>query len=108
MGMETIMRQAKVHVDAGVDTATVGAGIPMQPTPSSGPIGEAWWRHPMVWLVISGPALVVVAGFWTLWLAISHPDPIVADSPARAEVFGHAETPAQTARNHAATSRGKP
>lgn len=22
-----------------------------------------WWRHPMVWLVISGPLLVVVAGF---------------------------------------------
>lgn len=108
VGMGTIMKQAKTQADADVDTATVGAGIPVQPTPSSGPIGKAWWRHPMVWLVISGPALVVVAGFFTLWLAISNPDPIVAESPARTEAVGHAETLAQTARNHAATSRGKP
>ncbi|NBO81772.1 MAG: nucleotide exchange factor GrpE [Betaproteobacteria bacterium] len=39
-----------------------------------------WWRHPMVWLVISGPAVVVVAGFFTLWLAIGHPDPVVIET----------------------------
>jgi hypothetical protein len=29
-----------------------------------------WWRVPMVWLTISGPAVVVIAGFITLALAI--------------------------------------
>jgi hypothetical protein len=28
-----------------------------------------WWRFGMVWLVLSGPALVVVAGFATMAIA---------------------------------------
>lgn len=67
-----------------------------------------WWRHPMVWLVISGPVLVVVAGFWTLWLAIQHPDPIVPDHRAHGVRADDAHAPAQVARNHAATSRARP
>ena len=31
----------------------------------------------MVWLIIAGPAVVVVAGFVTLYLAISIPDPVL-------------------------------
>ena len=38
-----------------------------------------WWKFGHVWLVISGPAVVVVAGFYTLFLAIRTPDPVVAD-----------------------------
>jgi uncharacterized protein len=38
-----------------------------------------WWKFGHVWLVISGPAIVVVAGFATLWLAIARPDPVVAE-----------------------------
>ncbi len=37
-----------------------------------------WWRHPMMWLVVGGPSLVVVASFITLTLAIRHADPVVA------------------------------
>ena len=67
-----------------------------------------WWRHPMVWLVIAGPLVVVVAGFWTLALALQHPDPVVADTPQRAAAAGPANVPAQVARNPAATSRAAP
>ena len=28
---------------------------------------------------MAGPALVIVAGFITLWIAISHPDPVLTD-----------------------------
>ncbi|WP_290662023.1 hypothetical protein [Aquabacterium sp.] len=39
-----------------------------------GPPTLPWWRIRMVWLVISGPAIVVVAGFITLALAIDGGD----------------------------------
>jgi hypothetical protein len=55
-----------------------------------------WWRHGMVWLVISGPAAVVVAGFATLAIAIAYPDPVLSTNSA---------TPAVQARNHAASPR---
>jgi len=41
-------------------------------TPSAAP--RPWHREPMVWLTIAIPAATVVAGFVTLWLAMSHPD----------------------------------
>lgn len=77
-------------------------------TPSAVAQPAPWWRHPMVWLVISGPLLVVLAGFWTLWLAIEHPDPIVTDQRAQGVKSDDAHAPAQMARNHAATSRARP
>ncbi len=61
----------------------------------------AWWRVPMVWLVISGPALVVVASFATLALAILNPDPVLKASATA----NKAEQPAVQARNHAASPR---
>ena len=60
-----------------------------------------WWRVPMVWLVISGPALVVVASFATLALAILNPDPVLKSSATG----NQAEQPAVQARNHAASPR---
>jgi hypothetical protein len=36
-----------------------------------------WWKFGHVWLVIAGPALVVVAGFVTLYLALRFPDPVI-------------------------------
>jgi len=38
-----------------------------------------WYREPWPWLIMSGPALVVVAGCYTLWLAIASSDGLVAD-----------------------------
>ncbi|MBL8289879.1 MAG: nitrogen fixation protein FixH [Rubrivivax sp.] len=60
-----------------------------------------WWRVRMVWLVIGGPVVVVVASFVTLALALRHPDPVLATDAQVDE----ATTPAITARNHAAQPR---
>ena len=59
----------------------------------------AWWRLPIVWMVIAGPAIVVVAGFATLGLAIANPDPVITAPPAASR----ADLPAVQGRNHAAT-----
>ncbi len=69
-----------------------------------------WWKYGYVWLIISGPLVVVIAGFITLYLALSIPDPAVEDyyrigieinKTLDAERDGLA--PALQARNHAAT-----
>lgn len=40
---------------------------------------KPWYREPWPWLLMAGPAVVVVAGFVTLWLAIKSDDGPVAD-----------------------------
>ncbi len=40
---------------------------------------DPWYRHPWPWLLMAGPAIVVVAGFVTLGLAIQSSDGLVAD-----------------------------
>ena len=61
----------------------------------------AWWRLPIVWMVVGGPAVVVVASFATLALAIRNPDPVLK-APA---ITSGAQMPAVQARNHAATPK---
>jgi len=77
------------------------------PTTSSSP-----WRQPMVWLVVAGPVTVVIASFFTLSLAIRHPDPPLelrhsqaqaADDVADLRAREGDPVPALVARNHAAT-----
>lgn len=38
-----------------------------------------WYRQRWPWLLMAGPAIVVVAGFVTLWLAVRSDDGLVAD-----------------------------
>lgn len=72
---------------------------------------EPWWKFGHVWMLIAGPAIVVVAGFVTLWLAISQPDPVVTEDYYRKgieinQTLDRPEkslVPAVTGRNHAAT-----
>lgn len=40
---------------------------------------QPWWKYGYVWLVISGPLVVVVASFITLYLALNTPDQVVDD-----------------------------
>lgn len=76
-------------------------------TVSDGP----WWKFGHVWMVLAGPAIVVVASFVTLYLAVTRADPVLdedyyrkglqinqtlADNPSSL-------APALQARNHAAT-----
>lgn len=83
-------------------------------TAASSQPGGPWWRHGHVWLIIAGPAVVIVAGFVTLWLALRHPDPVVAEdyyrrglqineALERGDVVPGHLAPASKARNHAAT-----
>ncbi|MDC6171010.1 hypothetical protein [Paucibacter sp. XJ19-41] len=78
-----------------------------QPQASNTP-SRPWWRESMMWLVIGGPSVVVVASFVTLALAITYPDPVIEAVPAQASAgseaaMSSAQTPAMKARNHAAT-----
>jgi len=81
-------------------------------TLTQSPVNKAkpWWSFGMVWMIIAGPALVVVAAFATLYLAITIPDPVLpteALNPRNAienqEKLEAAMAPALQARNQAAT-----
>jgi hypothetical protein len=39
-----------------------------------------WYKEPWPWLVMAGPAIVVVASFVTLWLAVTRSDGLVAEN----------------------------
>jgi uncharacterized protein len=54
-----------------------------------------WWTHGHVWLLIAGPALVVIASVITAWIAVRNQDPVLTDK---------AMLPALQGRNHAATT----
>lgn len=38
-----------------------------------------WYREPWPWILMAGPAVVVVAGFATLYVAFRYADPLVVD-----------------------------
>lgn len=40
---------------------------------------RAWYREPLVWLIITFPLTAVIAGFFTLYLAIISKDGLVVD-----------------------------
>jgi len=81
------------------------------PTPLPSPAPQPWWKYGHVWLLIAGPAIVVVAGFVTLWLAMRQPDPVLAEDYYQRglninetlQQQGTSMTPAVKGRNHAAT-----
>lgn len=72
---------------------------------------KPWWKYGYVWFLISGPLLVVIAGFITLYLAISRPDPVVDEQYYQhgieinktLDAQRDSMAPANQARNHAAT-----
>ncbi len=45
-----------------------------------------WYREPWPWVAIGIPAIAVVGGLFTLYLAITHPDPLVIDEGQYQEV----------------------
>jgi hypothetical protein len=58
----------------------------------------------MMWLVVGGPAVVVVAAIITAVIAIRGADEIVTDPMAgRHDKAAQSQAPAVKARNHAAT-----
>ncbi len=76
-------------------------------------MAQPWWRYGHVWLVISGPVLVIVACVITAYFVMSSPNELVTDDSYRQFVAGKRaqgesvvegkEAPAMQARNHAQT-----
>ena len=83
---------------------------------SSGP----WWKFGHVWMVFGGPAIAVAASFYTLYLAVTRPDPVTdvnyyqnglninKDLSTTTDSFSPSANatslaPAELARNNAAT-----
>jgi hypothetical protein len=79
-------------------------------------VDQPWWQFGHVWLVISGPLLVVVASFVSGWIAMQGNDTdfkkddemvkqqLQNASPAQREALA----PAIQGRTHAATSAPHP
>ncbi len=42
---------------------------------------EAWYKNQWVWLIIAIPSLTVIGCIFTIYLALSHPDHLVSDTP---------------------------
>ena len=107
------MKSDQALDDSASARASVRASAPAFATPSANPSATPansatpatpaapWWRFGMMWLVVGGPSVVVVASFVTLALAILNPDPVYK----QAATGGAAELPAVQGRNHAATPK---
>lgn len=86
------------------------------PSPASGLSHTPWWKVPQMWLVVGGPAAVIVAGIATAVIAVRNPDPVLnkaeyerdlaaaqkLEGEARAQALAKMQ-PAHQARNHAAS-----
>ncbi len=53
--------------------------------------GKPWYRYPFVWLVISGPAIVVVAAIYTAIIAHQGADLIVKDMDHARELNAYSD-----------------
>lgn len=76
------------------------------PAPNAPEKVPPWWRVGMVWLVLGGPAIVVVASVGTAVVAYRGADEVLVQtaSAREAPVRPDSHTPAIAARNHAATA----
>ena len=79
---------------------------PLQTSHSTADAGRPWWSFAHLWMVIAGPAIVVVAASFTFYLAASAPDPVLStqDVPESrsSSTVQLTQVPALEARNHAA------
>lgn len=75
------------------------------------PTSKPWWQYGHVWLIISGPLVVVIAGIITAYIAFSGADIVVdknyyqngLDIDKRPDRSPKSIAPAQAVRNHAVT-----
>lgn len=77
---------------------------------------KPWWKYGLVWFVIAGPALVVVAAIATAVIAVREADPVVdtdyyrhgIDINKTLAAQDRSRLPALQGRNHAATPSTEP
>lgn len=57
-------------------------------SPATPPNGSAkrWYQEPYVWLVLGGPLAVIAASAVTIYLAVTHADPVLDRSPQAVRV----------------------
>jgi hypothetical protein len=69
-----------------------------------------WYRQFWPWFIIALPAAAVIAGFFTLWLAISNPDYLVVDDEEyrRLNSSLKAQVPVQEAKENEVDKPGPP
>ena len=77
--------------------------MPNHPAKKSQPLPDQilpWYRQFWPWFIIALPTAAVVAGFFTLWLAISNPDYLVVDEEEYRRLNSNlkAQAPAQEAK----------
>lgn len=61
--------------------------------PSSAPAPLPWWRYGMVWFMLAGPAIVVVAGLVTAGIAFRHADIVLTETPTATSLAARALSP---------------
>ena len=82
---------------------------PQDPTRQQHPEdGRAWWKYPIVWMVVAGPVAVIIASLITWILIMRSPNEVLTqfqdvEDQALVQQKGGQYTPANRARNHAAT-----
>ena len=54
---------------------------PTHPEPAESRQELPWYRYPWPWVAIAIPGVAVIGGFFTLYLAVSNPDPLVLEEP---------------------------
>lgn len=64
--------------------------------------GRPWYQEPWPWILMAGPAIVIVAGVITTWLAVSSNDGLVADDYYKQGLAVNQ----QLARDHKASELG--
>jgi hypothetical protein len=67
-------------------------------TASAMPLKKPWYKEPWPWILMSGPAVVVVAGFYTAWLAVVSADGVLdKNAPVKPVAAGNAQKVLQQA-----------
>ena len=60
-------------------TAAEAAANTSHQPPATSHRAQPWYREPWPWILMAGPAAVIVAGVVTIWLAVATSDGLVAD-----------------------------
>jgi len=55
-----------------------------------------WYREPWPWVAIAIPGAAVIGGLFTLYLAVSHPDPLVVDQDQYKEIRSELQAQSST------------
>jgi len=73
-------------------------------------MGVPWYKQFWPWFIIALPASAVIAGFTTLWIAISNPDAMVLTDSEYQRVRSElkAQPKAQDKQENAKTSESQP